>query len=365
MAENPRPPDLLTAAPVPELSLLQLSVFNRESLTARPTLRLDPSAVAGRLLASQGAETRVIDIGGTAMKYNRAVVGEGGAIHIDPLEETVIPAGETQGLSYLQGLRTVAEASAGAPVGISTAGVVEEGELVDSPNLPAFTRELVGQGGFRGILGPRVAVMNDAEAGAVAGAVGVYLKSGVVRPTIYIINGGGLGGAAVDETGQVIAMEPGHIPVADPALNPNGVTQRCGLLGRDFVCLERIAASGAGIEAQWQRLTGEKLQGRDIATLMYAGDKRALALYENSARIFAHAIEGIRTSFGFPIEGTAVVLHGGGFRAPGMVERMQQILDKHYLDAYQVRDSVELIPTGSLGMNNACMSGLAMAALMQ
>ncbi len=364
MSEALRNVNVLTSQPIPELSVLQLGQFDRHSLFARETRRLNPVAAKECLLRSPGAAIRVIDVGGTALKYTTATVNSEGHVQIDGNGVEVVNT--NKGSGYIEALLDLVSAGDRLPVGVSTAGVVENGMLLDSPNAPDFAGALNRIGGFRELLGPKTAVMNDAEAGVIAGATGIALMKGRdPKHTLYVIDGGGIGGAAMDSTGQIISMEPGHIRLADPALNPNGVTAVCGLLGRDYTCLERIGASGAGIEAQWFALTGQHESGRQIAERMYAGDKRALTLFENSALIIATIIEGMRESLGFPVGQTDVVLHGGGFKTEGMVVRVRQILEKHHREKLAETQSVELIPTGELGMENACMAGLAIAALME
>ena len=162
----------------------------------------------------------------------------------------------------------------------------------------------------------------------------------------------------VDCQGNITCMEPGHSAIIDPSLNPNGVTTSCDFLPDwNHVCLERVAASEAGIAAQWKSLRGEKLTGEQIAEKMYAGDQLALQLYHTSALITAHIIEGIRSSLDFPVADTAVVLFGGAFKTYGMVDRIRQILTKH-------GKPMELIRVAELGFSNANMAGLAISALM-
>lgn len=363
MAETLRNVNILTQQPVPELSPRQLSRFDRTSLYARETLFIDPEVAASKLLKSAGREITTFDVGGTAIKHTKAVIGDGGSVVTDTDGEAPVPS-VNFGENYLEVLSRFAQSHDG-PVAVSTAGVVNrEGFYEENPNLPVFMEMLNRAGGFVQVIGTNAA-MNDAEAGVIAGATGIVLRQGR-RPkyTIYIIDGGGIGGAAMDPSGRITAMEPGHVPLADPELNPFGTERACGFKKQTFTCLERLGASGAGIEAQWLDLTGENIDGREIAEKMYQGDKRALALFENSARIIATIIEGMRETLGFPAGETDVVLHGGGFKTQGMVERIGQILAKHHKEVLGDGASAKLIRTKDLGMENACMAGLAIAAIM-
>ena len=153
-------------------------------------------------------------------------------------------------------------------------------------------------------------------------------------------------------------MEPGHSAIVDPSLNPNGVTTSCDFLPDwNHVCLERVAASEAGIAAQWKSLRGEKLTGEQIAEKMYAGDQLALQLYTTSSLISAHAIAGMRRVMDFPQKDVAVVLHGGALKTRRMVELILKILLKN-------GENIELIPMAKLGFSNGCLAGLAISALM-
>ena len=357
MTEFVRNLDILSQLPVPEMSPLQLQQFNLESLLARPSGKIELLQAAIKLRNSPGQQLLAIDIGGTAIKALVASVKEDGAIEIDESRQLIfdkIGAGD----NYLEALQKIADKYPNLPVAVSSAGVVENNTLITCSNAPALVEPLRRAGNFSEIFKKTVPLMNDAEAGVVAGGVGVAMRDERARPTIYIINGGGIGGASIDVLGNITSLEPGHIAVIDKSLNPNNVNTPCQLFaGWEHVCLEKIAASGAGIEPQWEMLTGQKLPGKEIAEKMYSGDKRALQLYHTSALITAHIIEGIRSSLDFPVADTAVVLFGGAFKTYGMVDRIKQILTKH-------GKPMELIRVGELGFSNANMAGLAISALM-
>ena len=102
----------------------------------------------------------------------------------------------------------------------------------------------------------------------------------------------------------------------------------------------------------------EKLLGKDIAEKMYIGDSRAKQLYINSALIVAHIIEGIRNTMGYSIGDVSIVLHGGAFKTEGMADLVKRILQKHH----QV-ENIDLVRTSELGFSNACMTGLAISAV--
>lgn len=357
MTEIVRNLDILTQLPVPEMSPVQLQQFNLESLLARPSGNIDPLKAAIKLKYSQDQEILTIDIGGTALKGLITIVKAGGVIEIDESQQ-IIFGKIGDGGNYLEALLKIAETYSNLQVAVCSAGVVENNTLITCPNAPALVEPLKRAGNFSGIFKRLVPLMNDAEAVVVAATVGVAMRDQRARPTIGYIKSGGIGGASIDALGNRTSLEPGHIVVANPTLNPNNVNTPCNLFPDwNHVCLERIAASGAGIEPQWKKITGETLSGKEIAEKMYGGDFLALQLYNTSALISAHIIEGIRTSLNFPVEDTVVVLSGGAFKTYGMVDRIRQILTKH-------GEPLELIRVAELGFSNANMAGLAISALM-
>lgn len=357
MIEFVRILDILTQQPVPEMSPLQLKHFTLESLLARPSGKIELLQAAIKLKYSQDQEILTIDIGGTALKALVVSVKEGGVIEIDESQQIIFDKIGAGG-NYLEALLKIAETYPNLPVAVCSAGVVENNTLITCPNAPGLVELLLQAGNFSGIFNRPVPLMNDAEAVVVAAAVGVAMRDQRARPTIGYIKSGGIGGAGIDALGNRTSQEPGHIIVADPTLNPNNVNTPCNLFpGWDHVCLERIAASGAGIEPQWKKITGETLSGKEIAEKMYGGDFLALQLYKTSALISAHIIEGIRVSLNFPLEDTVVVLSGGAFKTHGMADRIRQILNKY-------GKPMELIRASDLGFSNAGMAGLAISALM-
>lgn len=355
MAETVRNVNMLSTLLTPPLHEAQLRLFTPESLQARPTRQFNPLRAVDTLMQCEGKRILVVDIGGTAIKNNVAVIDANGKPIIDDSAEACF---EKQGAgdNYLPILIEMSKRHKDLPVAVSTGGIVKGGDrLLANDNFIEFVDGLKRFGGsFSQLFGRPVQVMNDAEAGSITGAYEIARRGGVARPVIYMINGGGLGGSAFDRDREmVIAAEPGHVQ-ASREINVMGVDGQCFMTGAR-PCIEKLSASGAGIEAQWKEITGEALPGKEIAELMYRGDLLALSLYSISAQVIAHAILGIKTSLALP-DDVAVVLHGGGFKTGGYVEHMNEILA-------QSNNPMELITTASLGYSNACMAGLAIAAL--
>ncbi len=357
-----RNPNVLLALPIPDISPSQIEAFTLESLLARITGKLGPLHAADILQQNTGRELLVFDIGGTAMKSVIAKVSGDGKVIEDESQERVIES-EEKGENYLAELKKTRHDYPNLYTAVSTTGVVDGGSLVACPNLGNFVEQLKKAGGFQTVLGGGdVPVMNDAQAGLIAGAVGVTLKnvreevSPMAKPVIYIINGGGIGGAVMDKDGILWATEPGHVQLVS-VLNPNEVSGSCGLNGRQYTCVEKIGASGAGIEKQWEKKFGQRLDGKLIAERMYHGDEYALNLYNVASTATAHIVAGMMSAMKIIPSEVSVVLHGGFFKTESVIERMKQILNQYY------GQDIDLVSAKNLGFSNACIAGAAIAAL--
>lgn len=340
----------------PDLQSEQLALFQSDLLLERR----NPFSVKDGIKALEGAnhvQVLVVDIGGTAIKYNLGELHRG-KINIDESRKAIFPA-ENQGENYISVLQKINTQFKNLPVGISVAGVVNGPDLETSPNVPIFARNLKAEGGFRGILGNRVVAFNDAVAGVIPVAIRAIQEGEILPYFINFICGGGIGGAGLDTINNiVISLEPGHTPATSES-NPNSVTDLC-LLYPNYrhVCIERIAASGA-IEKQWEKLTGNKLTAIEIERLMHEGNTNALKLYDASSRLLAHTIEGVRQRLNFDPGQTVVFLHGGGFKAKGMIERIEKTLNKHHSAS---GGQLKLLSPKSFGNIDVCFAGAAIAA---
>jgi predicted NBD/HSP70 family sugar kinase len=234
--------DFLTNLPVPDLYPRQLDLFTPKALLAKKSGRFDISEGIGAFNNPNPTKVLVFDIGGTAVKMGEVTVRQGMVVIEENMVATV--QSENEGTNYLPAMLRMRDQYPELPVGVSTAGVVDEnGDLEISPNLHVFTDNLKEMGGFKNIFGS-VSVLNDASAGLTIGGVKVpqqLLRSNLV----HVIFSGGIGGAALNKDGDIISMEPGHIPVIEE-LNPYQIDKPCGLYsGWDHVCLERVGAVGA------------------------------------------------------------------------------------------------------------------------
>lgn len=347
---------LLIEKPVPGLLPEQVARFNEKSLRARSTRQFDPRLAQGALVESAPRKILAIDVGGDKLIAALYRIRDGA---LDQECADVVRRGEDGGRGYVDFLVKLADNARRNlyPVGISFAGLVEGTRLVEAPNLPAEFCDLLDcHDRDLAKLFPSVEVVNDAEAGIMAASVEAIKCHPKTQHVIYVINGSGLGGAVLTNS-SIFACEPGHIE-ADRRLNPFQTRQPCGVLGETYVCLERIAASRAGIEDIWLQRRREPNSGRDIAQSYMSGDRLALDLYDNSARVTAHVVWGLTRAFGLPLDQTAVVAHGGTFHVPGYDERLCSILDRSGFSPLHA-----LFPRDFSA--NPCLDGAAIAAVLK
>lgn len=176
-----------------------------------------------------------------------------------------------------------AEAEGVAPtrVAVSSAGVVDPvcGFVTSATDL---IRDWAGtdlRGGLAERLGLPVSVLNDVQAHALGEAV--HGRGRGARSMVLVAVGTGIGGGIVVD-GEVllgaanVAGHLGHVDVEGAA----GLPCSCGNTGH----LEAIA-SGSGIEEQFERATGTRLSGGEIARLADTDDPLA----DDAARVLEAA----------------------------------------------------------------------------
>lgn len=359
----PKPIDLLTSLPIPYLQVEQLQQFSKESIMARPIEHFSTSEAMDAIRSQEGKPIVSIDFGGDKAAEIIWTVSDGSLI---PEEAAIIVKKEDGGKNYLPFFETIAEAAkqSGMDVAISFGGPLDGTKPISIPNAPELFAAMQRKydGDFANLFPTLQAVNNDAQAGIKAAALAVQrelINTGRLDPDgsiMFPINGGGFGLALLIH-GQIIATEVGHVPVID-ILNQYRQQKPCGMLGRPYVCIERVAASGAGIESIWLQQTGLDVRGKEINETYYQhGNRLAHDLYENSAVLIAHGLIATASLEGLlkqPMD-TAIVYHGGGFRVPGLSERITQIVGRQrYIPPTLMTDTIS---------KNACAEGAVIAAL--
>ena len=328
----------------------QLARYTPEATQIRSVRRFDPFAVSDRLIGMAGNNFAIaVDAGGK--KEAIEVVG----IKPDGRLESIgrmQPFRSVQGEGYMEKIDAVARQTDGGrdfAVGFSVAGPTDGTKPEVLTNLSKMQDDLA-EPPYNGDLAnafPNATSVdgdNDAITGAVAAAIEATRENANIKKVLFIINGGGLGGA-VWADGEMMAAEPGHI-AAISELNPFGRDTLCGQEtspAKDQVCVERLAGSGAGVEALHYMVTGKTkivdgqpvpLEGEEIEQLYLDGDETATKIIDYAAIITATAILGLdqatrpedQKDGTFDASSTAIVGHGGFFRYQGVRERVARII---------------------------------------
>lgn len=345
----------LADLPVPHLNDAQIARFTLESLRATRTREFDPRATLAALHTADGTRVMAVDIGGDKMTAGMYVASQGDLVP----DGAPLVKGGSGGAGYLDLLTDVCRIARNdrVRVGVSYAGPTAGSKVLDGVNVPAFIRDLRDRhGGDLLALSPDITLVNDAEAGLLASALVAGRMYSDLSNVVYVINGSGIGGAAI-KAGSIYATEAGHVPIED-ALNSFSRRDECGLLGARHVCIERVAASKAGIESTWASHRGTELTGKEISEAYLNGDRFALRLYETSTYLIAHVFMGIARALQLPQDwdSTVLVAHGGAFHVPGYGERVRSLLTAHLLR------KPRFLMTKDFSFNT-CLDGAAVAGL--
>lgn len=256
-----------------------------------------------------------------------------------------------------------------AAVGFSAASKINDGGSYDlSSNVPKLFQqltELIGTPNLRELVKKNfpdlpATVKNDALAGTIAAVVHAYRENLDLQALVYLIDSTGIGGTVwkKENHGIIYPTEVGHVP-AVTALNKYGITQFCGVdKYAKYVCLENVGSRGKGVENAMRKAV--KSGNFNLQTL--------LEIYNHSAYVIAHAIDGLVHYFCLPddLDSAAFALHGGGFRPSGFPERVMQILEKNYKQEGLLTSEKEVPFFTTLQVSpNACLEGAAIAALME
>lgn len=361
--ETYRGKDYLTLLPVPTLNADQMQLFTADTCMVRPVESFRADRAIKMLQSSENQSVMSIDFGGgKAVKIPWTVRQD---VFVPDTDGITTVLKEGKGENYVPALQQwAAETKAkDIPVALSFGGPLEGTKPLAIANAPALMQALQDQydGDFAELFPTLAVANNDGQAGIKTAAIAVkklLIDKGFLTEDaalIFPINGGGFG-LAVLKNGILKATEVGHTPAVD-ALNPHRQTKPCDVNGNKQVCLERICASGAGVSDLWYMLTGENISGIEISRRYQEGNALACELYANSALLFAHGIMGIANLENLlqRPKDAVIVYHGGGFRVPGLMERVTQIITKQigFTPVFMFTDDIS---------PNACAEGAAIAS---
>jgi predicted NBD/HSP70 family sugar kinase len=350
--------DFLTLLEVPDLSEEQMSLFTPESVTQQEMEEFNADKALMDLKNNEGKEVLTVDMGGDKVSRIFWKIKDGRLVANTETIETTKKI--DKGANYTEFFEKAANEAKerGIDVAISFAGPLSGTCPQGIPNATDFKADLDKKynGDFANLFPSLKAVNNDAQAGIKTAAIearrsGKLKENGALE---FVIDGGGFGLAFI-KGNKLIATEVGHTRLVD-SLNWNKQTTPCGLFGRDYVCIERVAASGAGVESVYKMLTGERLTGKEISQKYQNGDELARKLYENSALLLAHGIVGVANLNNLmqTPDDTVIAYHGGGFRVAGLMDRVTQIIAKQ-------KGTQPTLFTDDISIN-ACAEGVAIAA---
>lgn len=346
---------ILTSLPLPQLYPEQLAKFSQESIRAKTARVFNPRTVSQSIKISPGKEVMAVDIGGNKIVASRYKISEGKLWQMDTSRELKSDNGSGY-LGFLEEFLEEAEKDE-LPVGISFAGAVEDNSVIDDPNVRNFTGELAMKyDSSFGNIYPNLIVVNDGEAGLMAGAIESIKSFPRADEIVLIICGSGLNGSVL-KNNQTWVMEAGHVEIIDE-LNKFKRKEKCLMFNNQFVCLERIAGGRAGIEATWLELTGQKIKALQIAENAKNGNDMARDILDSSAIVVSHMLAGIIEIFNLiQLDGsTTIVCHGGVFKNLDYGDRVKQIISSN------IKLKANWLFTNSFSAN-ASLDGAAIAAL--
>jgi hypothetical protein len=287
----------------------QIALYQGDHLLTHEICPFDAGQATIKLQHRQ--TVMAIDIGGDKIRSATYRIGDGALVQVD---EVVHQARGGEGyLVFLERQAEIAIAN-DMRVGISSATKLSGSRVTRTVNLPIFF-EAFGRhydADYEHLFPGRSFVANDTITGICGASTLLALQGSEMQDMAFFICASGLG-ASVIKDHLAIHVEAAHVPLVD-ALNPLGQSTHCNVDGKDYVCLERVTASRAGIEPLYQQRTGEAKDGIALGKLYESGDSLATMLFETSALALAHAVMGVEERFGFSDSGDSVVVfHGGMF----------------------------------------------------
>ncbi len=344
---------------VPAFNQEQLAQFSEESLHSQEVVGFDPVDTVEILKQSEGKRVLSADFGGDKGKIQLFEVIDGA---LQPVEGYADYIQGDDGKGYLDTIKKATKYAEeqGIPMGLSWGGPLEGTKMVFHPKAKTLMTELEEQyGGDFGNISPSLkTIFNDGPAGLVAGSVHAQREYGATD-TIFVINGGGLG-VGILKDGKIFATEAGHVRGVN-ALNTYSQTTACGVFGAEYTCMEILGSNKKGIEAQWTSITGADISAKEIEDEYKKGDSLALELYDHSASVIAHTIQGVARTFKIDLNDTktAIICDGSAFKFPGYSERVSQIIESNIGKTPQTILTKDRVDPKS----NIFMEGVAIVAL--
>lgn len=352
-------PLLLTELPIPNLISGQLDKFTADAIHVQEMQSFSVVTASKQLARKEGSRVLAADFGGDKGIVRLFEVQDGSLVTIDGYEDDIQGDHGTGYVHTLQKAAVFAEVNK-IPFGISWGGPLNSnGTLVPHPKATVFMNELQRYDQDLHKISRAISiVINDGPAGLLYSAVEAFKANGSTS-VLFAINGGGLGfSVLLNDT--VYPSEGGHVEgVAE--LNTYQQTALCGVYGAEYTCLELLGANKAGIEAQWQQITGKYARARDIEDMYKAGNKLAFELYDHSAFVMAHTIVGTAMAMNMDLSSRDITIacHGGAFKFPAYGERVKQLIETHSNSQVQLLLTKDYIEDKS----NACLTGAAIAAI--
>lgn len=340
--------DISLPVHVPE----QIALYQSNHLLTHDVCRFDPVRAASKLQASR--EVMAIDIGGDKIRGAIFRTGNGNFTKLD--ERSLQSKGGGGYLSFLEQLAEEAKTRALA-VGISSATKLDGSTIRRTVNLPLFFEEFRQEydADYQKLFGERLFVANDTIAGICGSSTHFALQGRRIRDVAFFICASGLG-ASVLKNETAIHVEVAHVPLID-SLNPLGQTARCGVEGREYVCVERVTAARAGIEDLYFKQTGEAKDGMTLGKMYEEGDALSTVLYRTSALALSHATVGVMNRYAFSdSDRSAVVFHGGNLEIGKYREELVRNLGRLPRSHSQTIFSRDL-------SENVCLDGAAVLAI--
>ncbi|WP_296113597.1 ROK family protein [uncultured Anaerococcus sp.] len=279
-----------------------------------------------------------IDIGGT--KINACLIDEEGKILERYKLDTQADKGRDVVLSNIKEAITSLSYKEAKAIGIGTPGFIdsENGIITFAGNINGWTglnlKETIEE-----IVDIPVFVENDANIALLAekwiGACKDY------DSVVMITLGTGLGGAVINKDGELLSgahfqgAELGHM-----MLHPGGNYCTCGQYG----CAEAYCA-GPAINEDYFRLTGKRLDGKEIFALVDE-DEKAREVLQNYQSNLAYFLTSLRNIF----DPDAIVIGGGIINSKdiwwdGTIENFKKYCNKPY--------NIEILPAKFLNDSGA------------